>query len=514
MSDVEQRDAIEFLADPATYGVGDVQRIDTHASSVFLAGDVAYKLKRAVKFGYLDFTSRARRRLACAAEVSINRRFAPELYRGVRTIRRTADGTLQFDGPGKAIDWVVEMRRFDTNEQLDVVAQRNQLTRAMMLAVATRLASMHAHAPVAADERTPYVEMRPLLAGVEQELDRFARFLDAPKVALWRDWMRETLPALEPLLSARHDDGRVRWCHGDLHLANWCLLEGKPVPFDALEFSRALATCDVLYDLAFPLMDLAHHGRLEAANAVFNRYLDFADEEGGLAALPFFQSLRAAIRAHVLAAAAERQSERHKRDRLAAAAHAYLVTAIEFQRPRAPRLIAIGGFSGSGKSSIAHEMAPCLGLAPGARVLRSDVLRKQLHGAGRHQHLPASAYGETADREVYQGLRTAAAAALARGCTVIVDAVFARPGDRTALRETAEQAGVPFTGLWLEAPDEVLRSRLQHRPRGVSDADLHVLHQQLRRGHGLLDWHRIDTVSDMSACRRTALRTAELHHAA
>jgi uncharacterized protein len=516
MTDTDQREAIEFLAKPASYGEGveATERIDTHASIVFLAGGAAYKLKRAVAFGYLDFTTRARRRLACTAELKVNRRFAPHLYRRVRTIRRRDDGTLAFDGPGRAIDWVVEMRRFDPAQQLDVLADRHQLSRTLMLNLATRLASLHDHAEIAAGDQLPTLPMRALLTGIEYELDRCSPILDRNAIHHWSELTRAALGRLEPLLMARRDTGKVRWCHGDLHLANWCLLEGEPTPFDALEFSRALATTDILYDLAFPLMDLAHRGQIGEANALFNRYFDLEDEIGGLAALPLFQSLRAAIRSHVLAAAAAAQPNQAQRDRLACSARAYFATALEFHRRHAPRLIAIGGFSGTGKSTLAYEIAPCLGLSPGARVLRSDVVRKRLHNVDRHHRLPAAAYDEANDREVYRRLSEAAATALAAGCTAVVDAVFARATDRVALRDVATKAGVPFTGLWLEAPAATLRTRLQQRAPGTSDSDLDVLEHQLENGHGRLDWHRIDTLTDMASCRHIALRTAEFHHAA
>ncbi|MDB5364203.1 MAG: hypothetical protein JWM77_130 [Rhodospirillales bacterium] len=423
MSDLDQRDVIGFLSNPASYGVGDsVQRIDTHASIVFLAGDAAYKLKRAVAFGHLDFTTRARRRLACAAEASINRQFTPDLYRAARTIRRNPHGVLRFDGDGKALDWVVEMRRFDPQHQLDVLADHNQLPVPMRIQLATRLSELHDRAEIAADPREPPLGTSDLLAGIAQELAHAVPVLDPAAIARWHDRARTAVAPLERLLAARRDAGKVRRCHGDLHLANWCLLDGKPAPFDAIEFSRSLATTDILYDLAFPLMDLAQYGRIEAANAVFNRYFDLQNEVGGLAALPLFQSLRAAIRAHVLAAASQQQEQAASRNRLIGRARAYLTTALEFLRPYPPRLIAIGGFSGTGKSTLAHEIAPCLGLSPGARVLRSDVLRKRFHRVERYQRLPDSAYDEKLDREIYRRLCGEAETALRAGRTVVADA--------------------------------------------------------------------------------------------
>src|SRR5690606_29005512 len=249
---------------------------------------------------------------------------------------------------------------------------------------------------------------------------------------------------------------------GDLHLRNICLVEGKPTLFDALEFDEALASIDVLYDLAFLLMDLGYRGLDALAAVTFNRYLEATEDHGGLAALPLFLSARAAIRAHVTASTAQ-SAAAAARDKLAAGARRYLDLALRFLDPPRPRLVAVGGLSGTGKSTLARKLAPLVGPFPGAVVLRSDVIRKELAGVDRLPRLGPEGCDPAMTRRVYETLRTRAAAILRAGHAAIADAVYARPEERAALEAAARAAGAPFTGLWLEAPVEALEQRISGR---------------------------------------------------
>jgi predicted kinase len=261
--------------------------------------------------------------------------------------------------------------------------------------------------------------------------------------------------------------------------------------FDCLEFSEALASIDILYDVAFLLMDLVHRGLGAFANRVLNRYLDRTLEDDGLAAVPLFLSLRAGIRAHVTATALEQRLD-PAAAALSEEAHRYLDLADRALDPAPARLVAVGGLSGSGKSSLAAALAPGFAPCPGARLVRSDVTRKLLCGVAPETRLPESAYRPEIGRRVYDALRRKAAAALAAGYSAIVDAVSLRPAERTALADVARQAGVPFFGLWLEAAPAAMAERIRSRYHDASDATATVLARQLEQDPGPIDWARID----------------------
>ncbi len=489
-----QAEAVAFLGDPASYGAG-VERVDiveTHISRVFLAGERAYKLKRAVKLPYLDFSTAELRHQACAAELALNRRAAPSLYLEVARLARKKDGTIAFSNEGEGIDWVVVMRRFDQSLLFDALARRGELDGRLMDALADHVADFHERAEPRPEQggfgalaevaETSYQ----VLAGVPGAV--FAPGSVAAVLAKWRG----ALTGARGLLETRCRAGKVRRCHGDLHLRNVCLLDGEPTLFDCLEFSEALASIDILYDLAFLLMDLLHRGLGLLANRVMNRYLDRTGEDDGLAVLPLFLSLRAGIRAHVTATALQHAPDPEAAAEMAAEARRYLALAHRALDPAPRRLVAIGGLSGSGKSTLAAALAPEFGPCPGARLLRSDVTRKLSFGVAPEAPLPERAYAPEISRRVYEALHGKAATALAGGYSAIVDAVSLQSGERSALAAVANAAGVPFTGLWLDAAPAAMAERLRTRRHDASDATAAVLAGQLNRDPGPIDWVRLD----------------------
>ena len=504
----DQRDVISFLKDPSSYGPGvdRVEVIETHASLVFIAGDRVFKLKRAVAYPYLDFSTADLRRSACEAELALNRRTAPALYEEVRGLFRAADGAISFAPNGEAVDWVVLMRRFDQDLLFDALAERGGLDRHIMDQLADHIAQFHASAERHFDHGGA-AEMADLAEVQYRCLAAPSRAGFSPdRVQSIRQKWQERVAELAEVFDRRRAAGKVRHCHGDLHLRNICLLDEKPTLFDCLEFDEALASIDVLYDLAFLLMDLEHRGLGHFANRVFNRYLDRSEEDEGLAAMPFFLSLRAAIRAHVTVTSLEHAAHPAAGAKMACDARRYLDLAHRFLQPQPCRLVAIGGLSGSGKSTLARSLAPELGLRPGARVLRSDVTRKLLLGVDPEERLPSAAYSRETSARVYDVLRRKAAAGLAAGYTVIIDAVALTVEERNSFAEVARAAGVPFSGLWLEARPEAMAERIRGRVRDASDASPEILAEQLRQDTGKIDWVRIDGGGRAEDCLAAARR--------
>jgi len=295
-----------------------------------------------------------------------------------------------------------------------------------------------------------------------------------------------------PLLELRRAGGLVRQCHGDLHLRNIVLLDGRPTLFDAVEFNDDIACTDVLYDLAFLLMDLWRCRLPRHANAVWNAYLAEAGDHTGIALLPLFLSCRAAVRAKANATAARFQTDSGRRADLESSARDYLAMAADLLHPAGAFVVAIGGFSGSGKSTLAQALAPAVGPVPGAVVIRSDEIRKRLCGVSPLEPLGPAGYTPAVSTRVYAAAVAQAGAVVRSGHAAIVDAVFARPSDREALEHMAANASVPFVGLWLEAPEDVLIERSRQRRRDPSDADASVIRLQRARDPGIIRWHRVD----------------------
>lgn len=502
-----QSEVIDFLGRPEAYGPGvdQVERIDTHGAVVFLAGERAYKLKRAVKYSYLDYSTVEKRRRLCEAELALNRRTAPELYLAVEPVTRDVGGGLSIGGTGEAVDWLVTMRRFDQADLLDHMAARGALDRRLILALADRVVAFHRTA-----EPTPGFGGRSgvaevLRGDIENLMRGVPEAFNRPSVDAFAGQSEAALARIGGLLDRRREQGKIRRCHGDLHLRNICLVDGVPTLFDCIEFNDRIACIDVLYDLAFLLMDLDGRGLRNLANAVLNRYFDlYGEAECALAVLPQFLSQRAAIRAHVGVDAAAAQPDKDAARRQIEAAQDYLVAALGYLRPTRPRLVAIGGLSGTGKSTLAYGVAPVLDVPLGARVLRTDMIRKRLAGVAPEAKLPKQAYTPEAAARVYQEMGQRVAAALAAGHAVIADAVFARPDERRAIAALAGAAGVPFTGLWLDAPAAVLEARVAGRQGDASDATVDVLRQQLGYDLGELDWRRVDVSGDPESCLAAA----------
>jgi len=494
MTSDTQAETIALLSRPEAWGAdAPVERIETHGAIVFLAGDRAYKMKRAVRYSYLDYSTVALRRAAVEAELAVNRRTAPQLYLRAVPVVRTAAGALAVGGDGEAVDWLVEMRRFDQAALFDRLAEAGALDAALIEATADAVAAFHAEAEI----RAEFGGAGGIGRVLEENREAFAELaeglLDPTLCAAADEGARALFAQGRDLLEARRAAGKVRACHGDLHLRNLCLIDGRPTLFDAIEFNDDIACVDVLFDLAFLVQDLDRVGLRPLAHRALDRYLMRTGDLEGLAALPLFLSCRAAIRAQTLASSAIRQSRPEQRAALLADARACLDQAVAYARPVGPCLVAIGGLSGTGKTTLAHAVAPHLGPSPGALVLRSDVIRKRLAGAEPLHRLPLSAYGSEGTAQVYHAQLEQARTVLAAGHAAVADAVFAQPRQRQALAALAAEHGVPFIGLWLEAPQAALTARVAARRNDASDATVEVVRAQSAYQLGAIDWQRIDS---------------------
>jgi hypothetical protein len=468
----------------AWFGEAAERTIETACARVFLTGDTAFKVKRRVELGYLDYSTLDLRHWALDRELRFNRAATSDIYRAVRKVTRTAGGGLELDGPGEVVEFVLEMRRFD--ESFVLSARPWAVDGALAEAMGREVAGVHARA-----------EVRPHGGGgkaLKYTIDSNAHLLRELAPRLGGERVEALIAATdaeyfrrEALLDARREAGFGRHCHADLHLGNILLENGKPVLFDCIEFNDVLSDIDIQYDLAFLLMDLDFRRRRDAAVRVLSAYLDEAGRGlgpaalQGLAALPLMLSVRAGVRTHVQA---------HSGDD--AAASAYLDAAIAHLSPPPPKLTAVGGLSGSGKSTFARLIAPGLGASPGAVVLRTDELRKRLLGVAPDAQLPATVYSPAFYAEVYDTVLSEARALLGAGRAVVVDATFIQPDLRERVEGLAAEAGVPFRGVWLEAAPEVLAQRIEGREGDASDATVATLRMQLDRDVGPIEWVRVD----------------------
>ena len=469
-------------------GLAGCDPLETHISAVFVGADTVWKLRKAVRLPFLDFSTLAERERTARRELALNAPHAPGLYRDVVPVVRGTDGALVLGGAGETVDWVVRMARVPEADFFDTIAARGRLE-PWLHGIADAVAALHVAAPV---QRIDGVAAQRAVTLGDARSARAAGLPDA-EVAIWTAAMMAELDRRADWLAQRGAGGFIRRVHGDLHLGNICLWQGKPVPFDALEFDEAMAVTDVAYDLAFLLMDLQHKSGRAAANRVLCRYVARTGDWALVAGLPLFLSQRAMVRAHVQAARGQ-----------AADAAAYLAMAQAYLRPAPPLVVAVGGLQGTGKSTLARALAPDLGAAPGALVLRSDEIRKRQHGVAPEARLPDSAYTPAASHAVFAELFTAVAAVAQAGHAVVADAMFFGPADRDAVQAAA--GAVPFCGLWLHAALAELERRIAARAHDASDATVDVLRRTAAADAGPVRWRIIDADDGsvaLAQCRAT-----------
>ena len=499
------------LGHPACYPhpVECLRRFETHISVVHLTGRYAYKLKKPIALGFLDFTTLESRRQACEDEVRLNRRFAPMLYLDVVTVTMDRTGA-RVNGSGTIVDYAVRMREFPQEALAHRELERGTLTADDLTQLAHRVARFQEQAAA-----TPGTHATPdaVLRYAEENFDALAASGDERLAAL-RHWTMHTHRALAPLLAARHADGHVREGHGDLHLANVVRIDGALTPFDGIEFSAALRWNDVVSDIAFLVMDLEDRGAPELAAVFLDTWLEATGDYAALPLLPYFVVYRALVRAKVLALRLrELGTEDAERPQLQTDCRRYVDLA--WRHAHAPRggLILMHGLSGSGKSVIAAQLvAGGLGIR-----IRSDVERKRLAGLAALARTDADyatgLYSEAGTNATYARLLAAAGAAIAGGRTAIVDATFLEAAQRAPFVALADRAGVPWALIAVEAPIDVLQARIRERAAtgaDPSEATLAVLAaQQAKRepltGDALAHTINVDGRTGVTAATLTSL---------
>jgi aminoglycoside phosphotransferase family enzyme/predicted kinase len=490
---------VRNLRDRALYGGREeVEVMETHISWVLLAGPFAYKIKKAVNLGFLDFGTLEKRRFFCHEELRLNRRFAPELYLEVVPITGTPWAPV-LNGSGPALEYAVKMRRFPQSALLNGMLARGELLPEHIDEAARRIAEFHAAAAVAPPGSrfgTPQQVRQPVAENFAQIRPRLGVPAEHPRLDALEKWSEKEFAARLPALTGRKTGGFIRECHGDLHLGNMALLEGGVTFFDCIEFNEDLRWIDVMSETAFAVMDLHDRGRPDLAWRLLNAYLERTGDYPGLAVLRYYLAYRALVRAKVAAIRAGQDTA--AKDDPWGQYRSYVALAEKFTAPPRPALIITCGLSGSGKTWGSQGLIESLG----AVRVRSDVERKRLSGlapeARTRSGIGTGLYAPEISRLTYQRLAELGRAIIGAGYPVFVDATFLKKSQRTAFLELAQELGVPFVILEFEAPVSVLRDRVISREkeaRDASEAGLAVLEHQLAEREPLSAEERLRAVT-------------------
>ena len=481
---------IVALCDPATYDppVEGVRMVETHISWVFLTGTQAYKIKKPVDFGFLDFSTLEKRRFFCEEELRLNRRLAPDIYLSVLPITGQPSHP-NLGGSGRAFEYTVKMRQFDEAALGDRLARNGKLMPEHVDRLAEALAAFHGQAA-----RSTATDSHGLPETIQKAAeDNFSHIHASSETSDERDqldelfvWTGKEYERLRERLWARKRAGFVRECHGDLHLGNLVLIGERLIPFDCIEFSENLRWIDVISEIAFLAMDLEVKGYKPLAFRLLNRYLEITGDYAGLDLLDYYRVYRALVRAKIARLTQAQSRKEDERKALAAQYRSYVDYAEKASRLRRPILLITHGFSGSGKSHLAALIAEGLP----AVHLRSDIERKRLTGFGSYEATRSEPgqgiYTEEMTRLTYDRLLDTAKRLLSAGWSVIVDATFLELRYRRAQRALAKEAGAGFLILDAQAPIDLLRRRIQARlERGAdpSEANIAVLERQLEHDH-------------------------------
>lgn len=461
-------------------GGATIEKMETHISWVLLAGDYAYKIKKPVELGFLDYSTLEKRRELCELELQLNRRLAPELYLSVVPISGTMEQP-EIDGAGPPREYAVRMRRFDQRQLLSALLERDSVSPSDIDALAREIARFHSAAPVA-DADSPYGSDDAVIDPAMENFEHL-KFVGDPEDqralrAQLHVWMLSEFDARRGDFYMRRRCGAIRECHGDLHLNNIVKTDAGLRAFDCIEFNPAFRWIDVVSDLAFCVMDLADRGRSDYGNRLLNAYLESTGDYGGLVVLPFYLAYRALVRAKVDCLRSEQGLAAPSREELCEDFHRYLRLAFGYTKPLPRRLIITHGPSGSGKTYGTQALVDRFG----AIRVRSDVERKRLKGVDPED--ASSLYSAETTERTYARLLELAECILEAGRPVVTDATFFERAHRGRFHDLARKLDVPFVLLSFDVEDGVLRERVRRRQsdrQEASDADEDVLDQQLRR---------------------------------
>lgn len=481
--------------------------IETHISSVILAGEFAYKLKKPVDFGFLDFSTRAQRETFCREELRLNGRLAPQVYLDVVSVGGTVDAPV-IGGPGAVIDHAVRMRRFPQDALLSHLAEQGSLPIELMDQLVETIVRFHRQAARAAPGNR-FCSTEAVHYPVKENFDQLRPLIQEPASLQQLDrlehWSMAKYEQLRETFADRGGSGWVRECHGDMHLGNMALIDGELVIFDGIEFSERLRWTDVYGDVAFVAMDLDDRGLPEHANRFLSRYFEHTGDYQSLPLLNFYRVYRAMVRAKIAALRFNQELTAAEAEKTLADYHSYSDLAERYTTPRRPVLCITHGLSGSGKSTVADRIADRFAMLR----LRSDVERKRLFGldpdADSGSAVDGGIYGPEATRATYERLALLAEQALRAGYSVVVDAAFLKRWQRQRFLELAEALESPLLILDMTTPVETLRQRLRDRGRAgtdASEATLEVLEQQIRHREPLTDAElslRVDTSAGVGA---------------
>nr|WP_272890909.1 bifunctional aminoglycoside phosphotransferase/ATP-binding protein [Stutzerimonas sp. S1] len=456
--------------------------IETHISWVILTGQYAYKIKKPVDFGFLNFTELSARKHFCEEELRLNQRMASDLYLEVLPITGTAQAP-ELGGSGEPIEYVLKMREFPQTQLLAEVQARGELTDAHIDALAKQIASFHLQTPqVPAGHPLNNAEaiVAPMAQNFEQIRPLLTEEADLRQLDALQEWTETSISRLTPLLQQRCHDGFIRECHGDLHLGNATLIDGKVVLFDCIEFNEPFRLIDIASDAAFLAMDLEDRGLKCQARRFINGWLEHTGDYAALELLKLYKAYRALVRAKVNLFRLYQEQDAVQRKVILRQYRSYANLAESYSAIPSRFLAITHGVSAVGKSHVALRLVEALGMVR----LRSDVERKRLHGAqaaDEQGQLGAGIYSEGASEATYRHLHQLASQALHAGFSVVVDATYLKHAQRQAAWQVAEATGVPFLILDCQAPDAVLAQWLQQRQAeggDPSDATMEVIRAQ------------------------------------